>query len=54
MRHLVLLAGCALAFAAGAARAETPAARAAVSPLGRWVTASGNLEVDVAPCGEAR
>ena len=22
-------------------------------PTGRWLTASGNLEVDVAPCGEA-
>jgi uncharacterized protein (DUF2147 family) len=28
-------------------------AAAATSPLGRWITASGNLEVEVAPCGAA-
>ena len=27
--------------------------RPAANPLGRWLTASGNLEVEVAPCGEA-
>ena len=25
----------------------------AQSPLGRWITASGNLEVELAPCGNA-
>jgi uncharacterized protein (DUF2147 family) len=31
-----------------AASAGPPSA----SPLGRWVTASGNLEVEIAPCGD--
>lgn len=53
MRHLVLLAGCAFALSAGTACAESQQAPTAASPLGRWVTASGNLEVEVAPCGDA-
>jgi uncharacterized protein (DUF2147 family) len=52
MKSRILLAGCMLWFAASLASAEDLSGRAA-SPLGRWVTASGNLEVDVAPCGEA-
>jgi len=32
----------------------TPAfAETSAGPLGRWVTSSGNLEVEVAPCGDA-
>ncbi len=53
MSQLVLLVGLALAFTAGTAGAETPPAPSDASPLGRWVTASGNLEVEVAACGEA-
>lgn len=33
-------------FVAGSAMAQGPA------PLGRWVTESGNLEVEIAPCAE--
>jgi len=36
---------------AGGACAQ-PAATAE-APQGRWITASGNLEVEIAPCGEA-
>ena len=52
MKHLVRLAGCALALVLGTAPAfaESPSA---ANPLGRWVTSSGNLEVEVAPCGDA-
>jgi uncharacterized protein (DUF2147 family) len=28
-------------------------ALAAASPMGRWVTDSGNLEIEIAPCGKA-
>lgn len=42
---LALLAG--LAFAASAQTSVPP------SPQGRWITASGNLEVEIAPCGTA-
>jgi len=40
-----LLAGLALA-----AAAQTPPPP---GPQGRWITASGNLEVEIAPCGSA-
>lgn len=36
-----------------ALHASAQQAPVANSPLGRWVTESGNLEVDVAPCGSA-
>ena len=52
MKRLVLLVGCALALAAGAASAKEEAGSSA-GPLGRWVTSSGNLEVEIAPCGNA-
>lgn len=39
-----------LALAAGAAQVH---AQAAADPRGRWITASGNLEVEIAPCGSA-
>jgi uncharacterized protein (DUF2147 family) len=52
MKRLVLLVGCALALAAGTAYAKNEAAPSA-GPLGRWVTSSGNLEVEIAPCGDA-
>ena len=42
----------ALLAAASAAGTDQPAVDPA-SQLGRWVTESGNLEVDIAPCGEA-
>lgn len=44
-----VLTGVALAGWAGQAAAQS----AAASPLGRWITASGNLEVEIAPCGNA-
>lgn len=53
MRQLILLVALALASASYTARAGDPPGPSAASPLGRWVTASGNLEVEVAPCGEA-
>lgn len=33
--------------------ASAGVAEASDSPEGRWLTASGNVEVEVAPCGEA-
>jgi uncharacterized protein (DUF2147 family) len=42
-----LLAGAALIVSAPAF------SQAASDPRGRWITASGNLEVEVAPCGAA-
>ena len=36
-----------------AAAFTSASAQASESPLGRWLTASGNLEVDIAPCGAA-
>jgi uncharacterized protein (DUF2147 family) len=47
MRSSALLLAV-LATAASSGLAATPA-----DPRGRFLTASGNLEVDVAPCGEA-
>lgn len=42
------------ALALGAALATLHAtAQTAQDPRGRWITASGNLEVEVAPCGTA-
>ena len=35
-----------------ASAAPRPAGEAASGLLGRWVTASGNLEVEIAPCGQ--
>jgi uncharacterized protein (DUF2147 family) len=43
------LCAAALGFACLAALAQAPAP----DPRGRWITASGNLEVEVAPCGPA-
>jgi uncharacterized protein (DUF2147 family) len=48
MKRFVLIAGCALALAGPLSAKSEPAA-----PLGPWITSSGNLEVEVAPCGEA-
>ena len=50
MKSWIAFAACALALAASLAAA---APQPAPSPLGRWITASGNLEIDVAPCGDA-
>ncbi len=41
------------ALAALAAVPGTPAQNAPTTPAGRWVTESGNLEVEIAPCGDA-
>ncbi|MED5620435.1 DUF2147 domain-containing protein [Ideonella sp. BN130291] len=43
------LCAAALGLASLAAFAQAPSA----DPRGRWITASGNLEVEVAPCGAA-
>jgi len=48
MRPSTLLPVLLSAMLANAASAATP-----TDPRGRYLTASGNLEVDVAPCGEA-
>lgn len=52
--------GWALAACLGAAGLGAPAAwaghagaQAPAEPTGRWITANGNLEVEVAPCGAA-
>ncbi|MDP9992565.1 uncharacterized protein (DUF2147 family) [Variovorax boronicumulans] len=46
--------GAALLFAtAFAAQAQSSSPSASSDPRGRWVTANGNLEVEVAPCGAA-
>jgi uncharacterized protein (DUF2147 family) len=50
MKRLTLLASLVLAFAGAATAAEGPEA---ADPRGRWVTSSGNLEVEVASCGDA-
>ncbi len=49
MKHLALLISLALASASGASATDQPTS----DPVGRWITSSGNLEVEVAPCGDA-
>jgi len=49
MKTPSLLALLVSAVVALGAAAQTPTA----DPRGRWLTASGNLEVDIAPCGAA-
>jgi uncharacterized protein (DUF2147 family) len=46
MKHYFAAAALA-AFSLAGAQAAAPA------PLGRWITESGNLEVELAPCGDA-
>jgi uncharacterized protein (DUF2147 family) len=43
-----------LGWPASASAAPRPAGEAAPALLGRWVTASGNLEVEIAPCGQSQ
>lgn len=43
-----------VAASAASSAAPRPAGEAAPALLGRWVTASGNLEVEIAPCGQAQ
>ncbi len=43
-----------LGWPASASASPRPAGEAAPALLGRWVTASGNLEVEIAPCGQAQ
>jgi uncharacterized protein (DUF2147 family) len=55
---IALLVGIFVALGVLQAHAQAPqgtpaAVRTAVNPAGRWLTASGNLEVDIAPCGQA-
>lgn len=58
MKPFVALAAAALGLALahtasaqpGAAAAQAPSATHPKAPLGRWITESGNLEVDIAPC----
>lgn len=55
-RHRPPLAAALLAaalLAQPAAHAADPAPSGPMAPQGRWITASGNLEVEIAPCGEA-
>ncbi|MES2937527.1 MAG: DUF2147 domain-containing protein [Pseudomonadota bacterium] len=49
MKHRFAAAALA-AFSIAGAQAAGPAPSA---PLGRWITESGNLEVELAPCGDA-
>ncbi|WP_241027170.1 DUF2147 domain-containing protein [Variovorax sp. RKNM96] len=44
--------GAVLLFATAFA-AEAQSSSSASDPRGRWITANGNLEVEVAPCGAA-
>jgi len=48
----VLRALAALAIATAASHAASQPGQAA-DPRGRWITANGNLEVEIAPCGNA-
>lgn len=50
MKRLVPLAALA---ALAASLAPSAFAQSAPQQLGRWITESGNLEVEVAPCGDA-
>lgn len=47
-KHFSTTLACALVFAATGAQAQSPQPE-----MGRWITQSGNLEVDIAPCGMA-
>lgn len=47
LRALRLVAAATLCLSTWAVNATT------TDPRGRWITASGNLEVEVAPCGQA-
>jgi len=51
MKRLAWIAALALSLVPAASLAGTEPG--AASPLGRWLTASGNFEVEVAPCGDA-
>ena len=56
MKHTPSFALGAAVLALGLAQAAADAQEAAApvhlkAPLGRWITESGNLEVDIAPCG---
>ncbi|MEP6873812.1 MAG: DUF2147 domain-containing protein [Burkholderiales bacterium] len=44
----MLTAGLLLSTSGACAQAQSPA-----DPRGRWITANGNLEVEIAPCGAA-
>jgi uncharacterized protein (DUF2147 family) len=53
-----LLVGILVALGVFQAYAQAPqgaptAVRTAANPVGRWLTESGNLEVDIAPCSQA-
>ena len=50
---LVAAAATTLPPAAGAQTPQAADPPRAASPLGRWITESGNLEVDIAACGDA-
>lgn len=50
MRQLILNSGPALLLMAGLL---APAQAQPGDPRGRWLTANGNLEVEIAPCGAA-
>ena len=56
MKHTPSITLVAAVLALGLAHAAADAQEAAApvhpkAPLGRWITESGNLEVDIAPCG---
>ncbi|HEX3141165.1 MAG TPA: DUF2147 domain-containing protein [Rhizobacter sp.] len=52
MRRHLATALCA-ALLSTAALAQSAAPYGANDPRGRWITASGNLEIEIAPCGSA-
>ena len=51
MKRAIVVAAAGLGLALGLATMGGPAMGAAPAPTGIWLTASGNLEVKVAPCG---
>lgn len=54
MRSLLLkMAATAATLAAATVTATAGTSPSPTSPLGRWITASGNLEVEIGPCGQA-
>jgi len=53
IERLAALAVLAIAFGAVPGCDAAPAAAGAIAPNGLWLTESGNLQIELAPCGEA-
>jgi uncharacterized protein (DUF2147 family) len=51
--RLAALAGLIIAFGVVCGCDAAPAAAEAIAPNGLWLSASGNLQIELAPCGQA-